>query len=96
MPQQNPPDDGSPRPALEIDLEALRRDRKYQLVETLDYVAYSSDTRHHGTGRSEEEALAALLRLAPDAQDVRCSRIMVRVPRRSRPQGSDECRDHVT
>ena len=90
MPQENQPDDAIPRPGLQIDLEALRRDLKYELVETLDYVAYSRDTLHQGIGGSREEALAELRRLAPDARDVRCSRIRIRVRRRPRPQQSAE------
>ena len=97
MQQENQPDDGSARPDFAIDLEALQRDLKYQLVETLDYVASSRDTRHLGIGRSREAALEELRKLAPDAQDVRCSRIRVRIPRwLRRPQGSDECREQVT
>ena len=89
MQPENQPDGDSARPDFEIDLEALQRDRKYQLVETLDYVAYSRDTPHQGIGGSREEALAELRKLAPDAQDVRCSRVRIRVPRRPRPRGSD-------
>ena len=90
MQPESQPDGGSDRPGLEIDLEALQRDLKYELVETLDYVAYSRDTLHQGIGRSREEALAELRRLAPDARDVRCSRIRIRVRRRPRPQQSAE------
>ena len=96
MQPENQPDDAIPRPGLEIDLEALQRDLAYELVETLDYVAYSRDTLHQGIGRSREEALAELRRLAPDAQDVRCSRIRIRIPRRPRPPGSAENREQVT
>ena len=96
MQQENQPDGDSARPDSEIDLEALQRDLKYELVETLDYVAYSRDTLHQGIGRSREEALAELRRLAPDARDVRCSRIRIRVPRRPRPPGSAENREQVT
>ena len=96
MQQENQPDDAIPRLDFEIDLEALQRDLKYELVETLDHVAYSRDTLHQGIGGSREEALAELRRLAPDAQDVRCSRVRIRVPRRPRPQGSDENREQVT
>ena len=90
MPQENQPDDGSARPDFEIDLEALQRDLAYELVETLDHVARSRDTPHRGIGGSREEALAELRRLAPAAQDVRCSRVRIRIPRRPRPQGSAE------
>ena len=96
MQQENQPDGDSARPDSEIDLEALQRDLKYELVETLDYVAYSRDTRHQGIGRSREEALAELRKLAPDAQNIRCSRIRIRVPRRPRPPGSAENREQVT
>ena len=84
MHHQDPPDDGRSRPGLAVDLEALRQELKYQLVETLDYVAYSSTAPHHAIGRSKEEALAALRRLAPDTRDARCSGMMVRIPRRPR------------
>ena len=90
MQQENQPDHGSTRPDFEIGLEALQRDLKYELVETLDYVAYSRDTPHQGIGGSREEALAELRRLAPDARDVHCSRVRIRIPRRPRPQGSAE------
>ena len=96
MQPENQPDDAIPRPGLEIDLEALQRGLKYELVETRDHVARSRDTPHQGIGRSREEALAELRRLAPDAQDVRCSRVRIRVPRRPRPQESDENREQVT
>jgi hypothetical protein len=96
MQQENQPDHAIPRPGLEIDLEALQRDLKYELVETLDHVARSRDTPHQGMGRSREEALAELRRLAPDARDVRRPRVRIRVPRRPRPQGSDENREQVT
>ena len=90
MQPENQPDGESARPGLEIDLEALQRDLKYELVETLDHVARSRDTPHQGIGRSREEALAELRKLAPDARDVRCSRVRIRVPRRPRPPGSAE------
>ena len=96
MQPENQPDDAIPRPGFAIDLEALQRDLKYELVETLDHVARSRDTPHQGMGRSREEALAELRRLAPDAQDVRCSRVRIRIPRRPRPQESDENRERVT
>ena len=44
MHQDNQPDDESALPDFEIDMEALQRDLEYELVETLDYVAYSRDT----------------------------------------------------
>ena len=74
----------SARPGFAVDLEALQRDLKYELVETLDHVAYSRDTPHQGIGRSREEALAELRKLAADARDLHCSRMMVRVRRRPR------------
>lgn len=65
-----------------MDPAALRRD--------LAHVACSGDTPHQGVGGSREEALAELRRLAPDAQGVRCPRVRIRIPRRTRPQGSAE------
>ena len=90
MQPENQPDGGSARPGFEIDPEALRRYLAYELVETLDHVACSRDTPHQGIGRSREEALAELRKLAPNAQNVWCSRVRIRIPRRPRPPGSAE------
>ncbi len=84
------PDDESALPDFEIDMAALRRDLEHELVETLDYVAHSRDTPHQGIGGSREAALEELRKLAPDAQEVRCSRIRIRVPRRPRRQETEE------
>ena len=90
MHQDNQPDDESALPDFEIDMEALQRDLEYELVETLDYVAYSRDTPYLGIGGSREEALEELRKLVPDAQNVWCSRIRIRIPRWPRRQESEE------
>jgi hypothetical protein len=89
MHQDNQPHDENALHDLEIDVEALQRDLEYELVETLDYVAYSRDTTHLGIGGSREEALEELRKLVPDAQNVWCSRISIRIPRRPRRQESE-------
>ena len=89
MQRDNHPDYESALPDFEIDMAALRRDLEHELVETRDYVAYSRDTPLQGIGGSREEALEQLRKLAPDAQEVRCSRIRIRVPRRPRRQETE-------
>ena len=57
MHQDSRPDDESALPDFEIYMEALQRDLEYELVETLDYVAYSRDTPHQGIGGSTSAGL---------------------------------------
>ena len=90
MHQDNQPHDETSLPDFEINMAALQRELEYELVETLDYVAYSRDTTHLGIGGSREEALEELRKLAPDAQNVWCSRISIRIPRRTRGRELEE------
>ena len=90
MHQDNQPHDETALPDFEINMAALQRELEYELVETLDYVAYSRDTTHLGIGGPREEALGELRKLVPDAQNVRCSRMRIRIPRRPRGRESEE------
>ena len=51
MHQDNQPHDETALPDFEINMAALQRELEYELVETLDYVAYSRDTTPAHKGR---------------------------------------------
>ena len=57
MQQDRQPNDDRALRQIDVNLEALRRELEYELVETLDYVAYDIGTHRSGIARTREEAL---------------------------------------
>ena len=85
MQQDSQPNDDRALRQTDVNLEALRRHLEYELVETLDYVAYDIGTHRSVIARTREETLEKLKSLAPDAQNVRCEKIRIRRRRQPAP-----------